>query len=258
MIKTAKEYHEKMAKDYDKEYQTPYYKLYHEITWENIKRFLPKKKGKKILDAGGGTGYWAIKLAKLGYRVVLTDIAENMLRVAERKIKKEKINQIEIKKVDIRDMSCFSSNSFDMVIAEGDPVSYCLDAKKAIKELARVAKPKSCIITSVDNKYTFLLKLLIEGNFKAIPKFLKTGILKREFKFQAFSTNELKKIFEDCELEVVKIIGKPILTQSIPREKRDEIIKKNFQKLLKIELEFCDNPNLIGVGGHLEIVGIKK
>ena len=57
-------------------FQTPYWELYSEVIWQNIKKFLPKKKGAKILDAGGGTGYWAIRLAKLGHKVVLTDIAE--------------------------------------------------------------------------------------------------------------------------------------------------------------------------------------
>jgi len=68
----------------------------------------------------------------------------------------------------------------------------------------------------------------------------------------------LKKIFKACGLKVIKIIGKPILTQLIPSEKRDKIIKKNFKKILKLELKFCDHPSLVEIGGHLEIVGIKE
>ena len=84
----VREFYEKTAEDYDKEYDAPRWKLYHEIAWENIKRFLPKRRNGLILDAGGGTGYWAIKLAKLGYRIVLTDISESMLKVAERKTRR--------------------------------------------------------------------------------------------------------------------------------------------------------------------------
>jgi len=54
------------------------------------------------------------------------------------------------------------------------------------------------------------------------------------------------------------LIGKPILTQLIPMEKRDEIVKKHFTEMLKLELKFCDAPSLVGIGGHLEIVGIKR
>lgn len=86
----VKEFYEKTAGEYDKGYESPYYQLYHEITWENIKRFLPKNEEAVILDAGGGTGYWAIKLAKQGFKVVMTDIAENMLKITNEKIKKEK------------------------------------------------------------------------------------------------------------------------------------------------------------------------
>lgn len=39
------EFYERMAQDYDKQYETPYWKLYHEITWENLRRFLPKRRG---------------------------------------------------------------------------------------------------------------------------------------------------------------------------------------------------------------------
>jgi len=258
-IREVEEYYKKIAKEYDKQYETPYWTLYHEITWHNIKKFLPKKKNALILDAGGGTGYWTIKLAKLGYKIVLTDISEEMLKVAQIKIKKEKLeSKITVKKVDIRDMSYFPSNHFDMALAEGDPVSYCLDAKKAIKELARVIKPKSLVIVSVDSKYPLISRLISESSFDKLSTFIKTGILKREHKFQAFTPKELRNFFENARLKVVRIIGKSILVQLISREEREKIIKKHFKRTLNLELKFCDKQSLIGSSGHLEIVGIKQ
>lgn len=256
--KEVKEFYNKIAREYDKQYETPYWKLYHEITWSNIKKFLPKKKGALILDAGGGTGYWAIKLAKLNYRVVLTDISEEMLKVAELKVKKEKLeDRITIKKADITNMACFPSNHFDMALAEGDPVSYCLKPKKAVRELARVIKFKAHVIVSVDSKYPAISKLIAESSFDKLPAFIKSGVLKKEYKCQTFTPEELRKIFENAGLKVVRIIGKPVLVQLISKEKRDGLIKKWFRKILNLELKFCDKSSLIGMGGHLEIVGVK-
>lgn len=262
-IELVRDFYDKTAEDYDKQYQTPYWKLYHEITWRNIKRFLPKRKDAIILDAGGGTGYWAIRLAKQGYKVVLTDISENMLRVAQRKIETDMLEDlIETKIVDIRDMSCFPSNHFDMALAEGDPVSYCLDAERAVRELARVIKANAHVVVSVDGKYSmlfFMIPRMIGTNKEdELIRFIRTSIYRKAFELQAFTPEELKALFETCGLKVVRVIGKPILTQSIPREKRDEIIEKNFEETLNLELKFCDTPSLIGVGGHLEIVGIKQ
>ena len=70
------QFYEKTAGEYDKDYEIPYWKLYHEITWQNLKQFLPKTRNAAILDAGGGTGYWSIRLAEQRYRVVLTDITD--------------------------------------------------------------------------------------------------------------------------------------------------------------------------------------
>jgi len=263
----VKKFYDRIAEDYDKEYDTPYMKLYNEITWGNIKRFLPKRKKAIILDAGGGTGYWAIRIAKLDLRVVLTDISEKMLKVAKEKIEKEGLqNRIEMKVLDIRDMRCFPSNHFDVALAEGDPVSYCLDAKKAIKELTRVTKANGHVIVSVDNKYPMISRLISERSFDKISEFMESGIVKGgstgtlvgEFDFQAFTPEELKTLFEACGLEVVRLIGKPVLIRLVSRERRDEIYERNFTELLKLEQRFCDTPSLVGIAGHLEIVGLKK
>jgi len=222
---------------------------------------IPSKKKKCNCTgcSGGGTGYWTTRLGRLGYNVVLTDISREMLKVAKEKIRQEGLqNKIKSVIADIRDMSCFPSDYFDMVLAEGDPVSYCLDAEKAIRELARVAKPNAHVIVSVDSKYRMIPRLIEEGSPTEFRKFLSNGILKREFTFQAFTPEELEGLFQTSGLKVVRIIGKPILIQFVSREKRDKIIQLNFQKLLELELRFCDTPSLVGIGGHLEIVGLKQ
>lgn len=256
-MKQVKDFYDNQAESYDKVYDMPYYRLYHEITWYNIKRFLPKRKNSFILDAGGGTGYWAIKLAKQGYNVVLTDISENMLKVAKERIKKENLqDKIETKIVDIREMDCFPSNYFDIALAEGDPVSYCLNPKKAINELKRVVKANSYVIVSVDGKYGMISGMMRRNWFDKLPEFIKTGIFKEPFKTQFFTPEELKTLFTTCGLKVVRLIGKPILTR-IPSEQHN-IITNNFQQILEIELKYCDDPSLIGLAGHLEIVGLKQ
>ena len=57
---------------------------------------------------------------------------------------------------------------------------------------------------------------------------------------------------------MVSIIGKPILTWIISRDIREEILKEYFESVLRVELMFCDNPSLVGIGGHLEVVGLKS
>lgn len=157
--KSTKFYNEK-AQEYEKEYQTPYWNLYHEVSWENIKKYLPKDKKYPIFDAGGGTGFWSRKLAKLGFNVVCSDVAEEMLEVGRKIVKgmplADKINFVTS---DITDMKEFK-DIFSMVLSEGDPVGYCGNPQKAIKELARVTRKGGTIIVSVDSLFYAIGRIL--------------------------------------------------------------------------------------------------
>lgn len=259
------QYYDEIAREYDQEYsESPYWRLYEAITWENMRRYLPKHKEALILDAGGGTGRWSIPIAKLGYRLVLTDISKNMLKVTEKKIKAESLeNKIELRKMDIVDMSDFNNDYFDMVMAEGDPLSYCENPDKAVKEMARVAKKGAPVLASVDNRFAKAWWSLKEGNVDEAKHIIETGEIpptRAKFPIHAFTPKELKELYEKHSLKVDRIIGKPILCQCIPREERDSLLsdEKAFSEILKLEIKFCDNENLVGLGGHIEIVGFKN
>lgn len=266
MIEKVEKFYDEFAEEYDKELREhPFWKLYNQITWHSIRRFLPKNKNSIILDAGGGTGLWAIPLAKLGYKVVVTDISSKMLKVCEMNAKKKGVGErIETRKVDIKDMSCFKSNFFDMVIAQGDPVSYCGNPNKAVKEMSRVAKINTHVISSVDNRFNRYIHLLKEGKMKEAKRILKTGKGwfyskggKRAFPIHAFTPEELINLYKKHSLKVVKIIGKTVIMSFFDREERKKLLanREYFKKILKDELKFCEK--LHAIGGHLEIVGTK-
>jgi ubiquinone/menaquinone biosynthesis C-methylase UbiE len=256
----AEQYYDDKAPFYDGEYRTPFFRLYNAITWDNIKRFLPKHG--IILDAGGGTGEWAIRLAEQGYHVILADISKGMLRQARLKIEEKNIQNVELERVNIEDMSCFSDEQFDMVLVQGDPLSYCDDAEKAVQELYRVLKPKCSCIASVDSMYYRVLSFVRLNRLDELPTLFKTGIASfpMGFSIRHFTPASLRTLFEDAGFEVMKVLGKPVFLSVVPRKTANDLLKneKTFEKILELELQYCDDESLIGFAGHLEIVGRKK
>jgi ubiquinone/menaquinone biosynthesis C-methylase UbiE len=75
----------KNADSYDKWYETFHGSVENCVDWELLKKYLPKDKSARILDAAGGTGRITLPLAKMGYSVTLCDISPGMLDVAKQK-----------------------------------------------------------------------------------------------------------------------------------------------------------------------------
>jgi ubiquinone/menaquinone biosynthesis C-methylase UbiE len=262
-LKRVALHHDWWSKKYDSDY-FEHYSLYHKITLDNIQRFLPKDKGTTILDAGGGTGIWSIELAKLGYRVVLIDISQEMLGKARKKVSKLKLdNQIEIRSSNICNMPEFKDEQFAMVLCEGDPLSYCGDHYAAIKELVRVVQQRGTVIASVDNRASALSWIREKTDPKVFQQLLETGKvvmpLEREefcYVIHAFTPEEIKELFESNGLAVERIIGKPVIAHRLGLFKSENPADQEW--LYRLELKYNDDPAFYPWGGHLEIVGRKR
>lgn len=260
METTSIKYHDLIAGKYDGSYDIPFWRFYHDLTWRYIQKFLPEKNDTcRILDAGGGTGIWSIKLAELGFRVVLSDVSEGMLNAAREKIREKNLgDKIEIVTADIVAMPIFQDETFDLVLAEGDPVSYCSNPDSAVAELSRVAKNSAHVIISADNRIKFTRRELALGNFKAAEKVITTGMVNMPtetddyYPAYAFTFEELKNMLGKNGLEVVFQIGKPVFVTPELLNNQDD-----YERLMNFELTYSTDASSVNSGGHIAVVGKK-
>jgi ubiquinone/menaquinone biosynthesis C-methylase UbiE len=260
-------YHDHEAPVYDAKYDAiPFYAaVYQAVTWDNIRRFLPPLPA-RVLDAGGGTGRWTVPLAEMGYEVTLTDISQGMLDVASAKIDAQGLAaRVTILRQDIRHMDGLSGESFDLVLAEGDPLSYCEDPAAAVRELARVARRDAHVIVSVDSRSQAAI-YMSQLDLDTAEEVLRTGQMRWRdensafpYPIHGFTIPELAGLFEANGLRVVRTLGKSVFFHQLPPEVRDRILADETltRRLVELECRYADDPGWAGSGGHLEVTGKK-
>jgi len=106
------------SKKYDESFSMLHFRVFDAITWRYLEPYLPVNPEALVLDAGGGTGRWTIRMAKKARRVVLIDLSEGMLIVAADRIKRENLEgNVIIKKVDIT-RTGYSDETFYSIFCE--------------------------------------------------------------------------------------------------------------------------------------------
>jgi SAM-dependent methyltransferase len=139
--------------------QDPYHALEYETTLHFLGKYLPPRG--VLLDAGGGPGRYTVELAKRGYDVTLLDLSTNQLEVARRQIRRAGVaDRVSgVVRGSLHDLGRFKSGTFDAVLCLGGALGHLVDRRdrrRALGELARVARRGAPIFISVIGRYSQL------------------------------------------------------------------------------------------------------
>jgi SAM-dependent methyltransferase len=124
-------------------YEAAYWILSDELIKELIRRHLGVRPGDRVLDAGGGTGRWALWMAaELGVHVTIADKSTAMLERARHNLAGAAGSPpVELLHCDLHDAPQLHSAHFDAVTATYGVLSFLENPPAVFRTLYRVMKP---------------------------------------------------------------------------------------------------------------------
>ena len=113
-------------------------------------------RGKRILDAGCGTGLMAVDLARRGAQVLAVDLSASLIDLARERLPSD-IGDGHID-FEVGDMAALATGEFDHVVAMDSLIHY--DVADGIRVLARIAPRVSGSLLFTHAPSTVLLELM--------------------------------------------------------------------------------------------------
>ncbi|MEY9846124.1 SAM-dependent methyltransferase [Streptacidiphilus sp. BW17] len=153
-------------------------------------RFLARfvQPGWRVLEIGAGPGRFTVGLARLGAKVLVTDISGVQLRLNAEFVAAQGYEKaVERREVlDLREVGRFGGEGFDAVVAFGGPLSYLFEGEtQALAGMLSAVRPGGVVLASVMSLYgTWRVALPIAAELDArygpevISAILATGDLR--------------------------------------------------------------------------------
>lgn len=216
-----------------------------------------------MLDAGCGTGHYGIKLRKSGYRVDFQDLSLQMLDRARAAYESAGLDgSPRFVHGDLEDGADLPRDEYDLIVAEGDILSFVKDPRRCLSTVASLLKEGGVFLASMDQRYAGVEHYLSGGDLRALAEFVKTGKtewlakdVEDRFPTRSFTASEARKLFEGAGLRVESVVGRTIL----PFHKHRALLLDRDARRgwLALEEKMHRDESALGRASHLEVAGRK-
>lgn len=230
----------------------------------DIQAHLPDDPDAPILDLGGGTGVWTVRLARAGRRVTMLDISPGYLARACEKVSAAGLTDlVRLDEGDIRDLSRYAEDAYPLVLALGDPLSYCGDAQRALREMLRVARPGGVLIADVENRYAALRDGRRARSWQDAARVLTEGVAhwpgQEEFSpIRAFTPEELRALVAGSGWRCDTMRPSDVLACVVERAMFEAaVVEQPLDELIALEERLREDVSLLGCGTEIQFVARK-
>lgn len=255
----VQKYHDRVAGRYDASYEDEFWQWHDSLTWDYIKPHLPRDLSKVVFDLGCGTGKWAAKLIKSGFRVVCVDISAKMLDQARTKIEQMgQLHRAEFLQADLCDMSALPEGGAALAIALGDPIGCTSSPPTAMRQIHRVLAESGVLVATFDNKLSAIDFYLEGGDPTELARFLRGGkthwLTKdaaEQFEITTFTAEELRRLAATTGFELLGMVGKTVLPMRYHRHLLAD--PDSRREWAKVEKSISSLPDAVARASHIQI-----
>ena len=256
-------YHDRIAGRYEEVYRSHYWRLYREISWRHLARFLPRERPARALDLGCGPGWFGARLLKAGLEVTFLDISRAMVDQARRTVAElGRPEPCRFVQADMERMEAVESGAYHFATAQGDTLSFTARPERALKELHRVLRPGGRAVLSVDHKAAAARAYVTKGRLEELPRFLRDGrsqwLARRpeeRFPLRMVEPEELERMRRRQGFATLGLVGKLALFR---REDEKLLAATPRRRLVALEERVHARPHWLGLCHHFQVAVEKE
>jgi S-adenosylmethionine-dependent methyltransferase len=237
--------------------KTPAGRLRSELAWENMRPFLPRDASKRrALDAGGGTGYASVQLARMGFDVVLLDSSEDMLRIARELAGAGGVAaRISFCHADTGQLQeLFDAESFDIVVCH-NLLEYTEDPSATVRNIVRVLRKDAVFSVLVRNRAGEVLKAAIKsGDCKLAAVNLDAQTVVDSLygePVRVFALEEVRDLLARAGLEVVAEHGVRVFADYVDLE---NLTDEEYLEIFKLELTLGARTEFAAISRYAQVI----
>lgn len=225
------------------------------VLWEDMLSGIPHLAGGglSVLDAGGGAGHIAMRLAGLGNEVVLCDPSREMLDRAQRAIEEAGLtSHVRIVQAPIQQLTARLNGAFDVITCHA-VLEWLQNPKEALSDLAQLLKPDGLLSLMVYNRDAVLLKLVLNGEFEQALSDYQTTSAPRGWGDGATPLQEeqIRAWIAELGLEVTQKAGIRIFHDHLPGNARSP---QRVDALLDVEQALRGQEPFASLGQHTHLL----
>lgn len=225
------------------------------ILWDDLLPYLKKDSVLTVLDAGGGQGMMAVKIAALGHNVIHCDISENMLSKAKKRAKEHGVEQhIVFHHCAINEIHHYLTEPVDLILCHA-VLEWNQDQYDLIASLKMLLRQEGILSLMFYNYHSLLFRNVLVGNF--------------EYTLQHMQKKKKRSLSPDYPVKPEDVyhwlneLNMPILCQSGVRIFNDymqnkERAQSHFESLLALEKRYCHEQPYLSLARYIHVLCQKR
>jgi ubiquinone/menaquinone biosynthesis C-methylase UbiE len=224
------------------------------VVWEACRRRLERgRTPQTVLDIGGGTGGFAVRVAELGHRVTVVDPSPDALAALDRRARERDVaglvTGVQGDLAGVIDL--VPDGSADLVLCHG-VLGLVDDPVDALAVIARLLVPGGALSLLVGQHHAAVVGRAMAGHFAQARDVL-AGVAQAGDHEHRFTADEVRSLLDEAGFALAEIHAVRVFTDLVPSALLD-LEPGAVDGLLELERAVADRPEYLTLAAQIHTI----
>ena len=227
------------------------------VVWEACRRQLETGgSAQTVLDIGGGTGGFAVRVAELGHRVTVIDPSPDALAALDRRARERGVADLVTgRQGDLAGaVDLVAAGTADFVLCH-EVLGLVDDPADALAVLARLLRPGGALSLLVSQQHAAVLGRAMAGHFAQARELLAGAPAPGDHE-RRFTADEVRALLSDGGFELAEMHAVRVFTDLVPSALLD-LEPGAVEGLLDLERAVADRPEYLTLAAQIHTLATR-